>query len=473
MFLVLYVKLLKVFLMQALATETSPEFETFTNDEGSFVKGFLIGTKPNDARWRINPRTAHDIVQKFIGKDFAIIPELINTPLSEGGGGHYWGNDTYDDLLKGYSENSHGKYIKILGPYAYDDGTDDFFYNAIIKLRDSKAASELIKHGKDTWVPYSVSPHIQPRGGTDDDITDWEPIGGALVIKGAFGPGAVLSKLCKGTMEQCEKSLGGSTTSTKGFIITNNYVKTPCEKTDAAIAEKISSLVSKSASSQTSMSDNKGAITATNANDSQPKITELTAEVKATPVKMGNPTVDSQSAITQAKSANENLTRVMTGEEWNALQKEREETKKALEEQNKVITELRNDKKRNTLNQVFAKIKDDKKRNELVEKYMKVENLEEKLAFLSEINPVLSSGEAEREPNPEEEDNEDEGGGEQQAKAAKKNNKESKGGSSTIMTPEPRYISEESKAGSVTTTTTATPPNKLREILGFNSGGYF
>lgn len=153
--------------MQVLAH--NPEIESYSEETGNYIKGFLIGTKLNDANWKINKQTGHDLIKKFEGTDFAIIPHLLNTPLSKGGGGHYFGQDTPEDLKRGYAENSHGKYHKILGPYSYNDGTDDYWYSAIIKLRDSKAASELVKHGKETWVPYSVSPHIWPKAGPDSD----------------------------------------------------------------------------------------------------------------------------------------------------------------------------------------------------------------------------------------------------------------------------------------------------------------
>ena len=146
--------------MQILAH--NPEIESYSDASGEYIKGFLIGTKLNDANWKINKTTGHDLIKKFEGTDFAIIPELITKPLSEGGGGHYFGQDTKDDLIKGYAENSHGKYHKILGPYSYNDGTDDYFYNAIIKLRDSKAAAIMMELGPKLWEPFSVSPHIWP-----------------------------------------------------------------------------------------------------------------------------------------------------------------------------------------------------------------------------------------------------------------------------------------------------------------------
>jgi hypothetical protein len=389
----------------------NPEIQSYQNEDGQFITGFLIGTKPNEARWQISKRTGHQLVQKFVGKDFAIIPELINKPLSEGGGGHYFGQDTKEDLLKGYAENSHGKYTRVKGPYSYNDGSDDYYYNFDIKLRDSKAASALLEHGSKTWVPYSHSPHIWPLAGPDDDIYDWEPIGGALVIKGAYGPQAVISKLCKGTSAQCEKSLGAST----------------CEKEDTEIAEIISSLVSKSASSQISMPENKDSAT--------PQITTLSTEV----VKP-NATVNAQEAITNSAI----LTKVVTPEQFAEAEKRNQE----LEKQ---VTQLLNDKKMNTLNNMFAKVKDEKAKEELIKEYSKSDNVDQLKQFIDKVYPILRASE-------EEEKKEDEG--EKPDVKAKEKSK------SASLPKEPELPKEEteSKAASV-------PVNKLQEILRFQMSG--
>lgn len=415
--------------MQVLAH--NPEIQTYSNEDGNFITGFLIGTKLNDANWRINKQTGHDLIRKFEGTDFAIIPQLITKPLSQGGGGHYFGQDTREDLLKGYAEHSHGKYHKVLGPYSYNDGTDDYFYNAIIKLRDSKAASELVKHGKETWVPYSVSPHIWPRAGPDSDIFDWEPIGGALVIKGAYGSQAVLSKMCKGTSAQCEKSLGASTDRKDIGLVLNEIAK-PCEVKDAEAAEIISSLVSKTASIQTSMPENKADTTS-----NTPVVTTLTAEV-AKP----NATVESQTAITNAA-----ITKVVTPEQYSDLEKRFAE----VEKQNK---QLQEDKKMNTLNNLLSKVKDEKAKEELIKKYSKSENVDLVKEIINEWYPVLRASE--------EEDKEDKPAEDEDVQQAKK--VKSKGASSSLPAEPVIPKDEESKAASI-------PVNKLQTIVQFRRSG--
>lgn len=417
--------------MQILAH--NPEIRIRSDETGDYIDGFLIGTKLNDAKWKINKRTGHDLVQKFIGKDFAIIPELITKPLSEGGGGHYFGQDTKDDLLKGYADNSHGKYHKILGPYSYNDGTDDYFYNAIIKLRNSKAASELVKHGAKTWVPYSISPHIWPLAGPDHDIYDWEPIGGALVIKGAYGTQAVISKLCKGTAAQCEKSLGASSSNT-----------IPCEKKDEELAQSISSLVGKTASIQTSMAEKNEASAAP---VTTPQITTLNAD---TAKPNTNTTVDSQTAITNAS-----ITKIVTPEQFSEVEKRNQELEKR-------VTDLMNKDKINTLSNLFIKVKDEKTKDELIKKYSKFDNVDQIKEIITELYPILRASEEEEKEKekPDEEKPADEG--EKPLKAEKK-------GKSASLPKEPslelpKEETTESKAASV-------PVNKLQEILRFQMSG--
>jgi len=395
----------------------NPEITSYSNDEGHFITGFLIGTKLNDARWAINKTTGHDHVKKFVGTDFAIIPELINKPLSQGGGGHYFGQDTREDLLKGYADNSHGKITRVKGPYSYNDGTDDYYYNFDIKLRDSKAASVLLENGASTWVPYSVSPHIWPLEGPEDNFTRWDPIGVALVIKGAYGPQAVISKMCKGTATQCEKSMAGSSST--------------CQEKDTELAQIISSLVGKVASSPHTMPEGNKADAASNT----PVVTTLSAEV-AKP----NATVESQTAITNAS-----ITKVVTPEQFSEVEKRNQELEKR-------VTELVNKDKINTLSNLFSKVKDEKVKDELIKKYSKLDNVDQIKEIINELYPILKASEQE-----EDKPAEDKDAGEE---------KQLKKGKAASLPKEPELLKEdtESKAASV-------PVNKLQEILRFRMSG--
>jgi len=388
--------------------EHAPDTRSWSDETGHYIECYGIGTKFNEAKWGINKGTGHENAQKFPGHHFAIIPELIQKPLSEGGGGHYFGLDTREDLLKGYETHSHGVIQRLKGPYSYNDGTDDYFYNFVIKLRDSKAASALLEHGTKTWIPFAVSPHIWPLKGPDDDITDWEPIGAALVIKGAYGPQAVISKLCKGTSAQCEKSLGAST---------------KCE--DEKTADFITSYVSKSASTPYMP-------------DSIPNVSTESGKVNSTPtvteVKSTNPTVEPQKAITQS-------TRVVTPEEFEQVSKQMAE----LEKQNKILMEK---DRRNTLTNLFAFVKDGKAKAELIEEYMKDKeaNTDHLVSFYQKVLPHLKA-ETEQEPK-EEEDN-----GKKETKAKSK---------SASLPKEPELPKEETESKAA-----AVPENKVKAIYDF------
>ncbi len=400
--------------------EHTPETRSYSNEEGHFIEGFLIGTKPNEARWRISKKTAHELVQKFVGKDFAIIPELIQKPLSQGGGGHYFGLDTKPDLLNGYATHSHGKYTKVKGPYSYNDGTDDFFYEAQIKLRDSKAASALLAEGQKTWIPFAVSPHIWPLSGPDDNIEDWEPIGGALVIKGAYGPQAVISKMCKGTSAQCEKSLGAS--------------ETKCEDTETA--EIISSLVSKSASLPHTMTETSSTVTT----EISKQTTVPTVAQVELPTKSA--TLDSQNAITSGM-------KVVTPEQFDQISKEKAE----LEKQ---VTQLVNESKMNTLNNMFVKVKDEKVKKELLDEFAKYDKSQVDLinGALTRLYPIIKASE-----EPVQEEDEEE------------KKKEAKKGKAASTLPKerelPKLETTESKTASI-------PENKTKTIYNFimKDGGF-
>jgi hypothetical protein len=182
-----------------------PQTESYTTEQGHYIKTFLISTKSNQAGWKISKCSASK-VSTFIGKPFVIIPEHLSSDRQKG---HVFANSR-DQLLEEYKKHSHGIIESISGPFTYNDGTDDAFYTATIKLNDSKAASALLENGAKTWVPFAVSPHIWHIGGSEDNITDWGGLSLSLVPKGAYGEEAVINKYCKGEKGACEKSLAAA-----------------------------------------------------------------------------------------------------------------------------------------------------------------------------------------------------------------------------------------------------------------------
>jgi hypothetical protein len=309
-----------------------PQPELFTTAEGNFFRSFLIGTKPNDANWFVRRETGHDKVQSALERNFAIIPELIQKPISEGGGGHYKG--TRDQILKAYADNSHGKIVKLLGPFYYQDSPEDYWYDQITKLSNSRSASVLHSEGQKTWNGYDVSPHIFVNKGSDEKgWEDWEFAGLNLVIRGAFGPQAIITKFCNGTESKCFKDLVASSSNTN----------------DETIAEILTSHLSKIASTPHSMPDQPPAKPDTGTPD-----TGLTNKDKT------NPTTDPQKGLTNAPKVEDKIT--LTKEEYD----------KILERADS-FTDMENERKTEVLEKIFSLYKDEEERKKEIKDYSKLD----------------------------------------------------------------------------------------------------
>ena len=206
-----------------------------------------------------------------------------------------------------------------------------------------------------------------------------------------------------------------------------NEIAKPCEQKDTELAQIISSLVSKTASSPHTMTESKDSA-------STPVVTTLTAEV-AKP----NATVNAQEAITSAQ-----LTKIVTPEQFAEAEKKNIELEK-------IVTELKNKDKLNTLNNILLKVKDEKAKEELIKKYSKHDNVDQIKEIINDFLPILKASEEEEKPAEEEGDK------------PKVEQKKSKGAS---LPAEPVIPKEdnESKAASV-------PVNKTLEILRFQRSG--
>jgi hypothetical protein len=318
--------------LQILNPQIEP-ISTFENEEGKFFRSFLISTKENDANWFIRKETGHEKVKSAIQKDFAIIPELIQKPISQGGGGHVKG--TREQILKGYADNSHGKIVKVLGPFYYQDNSGDYWYDQITKLSNSRSASILHNEGLKTWNGYDVSPHVFVNKGSDAaGWEDWEFAGLNLVIRGAYGPQAIITKFCDGSESKCFKDLMASTMNTN----------------DETIAEILTSHLSKIASTPHSMPDQPPAKPDTGIPDAG-----LTNKDKT------NPTTDPQKNLTTSpKVENESVS--ISAEELKAL-KERAES----------FTEMENERKTEVLEKIFSIFKDEEERKKEIKDYAKLD----------------------------------------------------------------------------------------------------
>jgi hypothetical protein len=190
-------------MMIVLRGDNDKSVSTWSDDTGTYIRGFLISTKHNKNGWKISD-TKH--VNEFIGKDFAVIPNRIgNRALLDG---HVTG--TKEQVLKAYSDNSYGKIVNVLGPFRYDpnDPYAGVWYDHVTKLNNDRVASALMEHGAGTLVPFATSPHIFAYEG--DDIQGWhgwEPAGIVLVNNPAFGEQSVITKTCKGEQTKCTNAL--------------------------------------------------------------------------------------------------------------------------------------------------------------------------------------------------------------------------------------------------------------------------
>ena len=149
--------------------------------------------------------------------------------------------------------------------------------------------------------------------------------------------------------------------------------------------------------------------------------------------------MNAQEAITSAQ-----LTKIVTPEQFAEAEKKNIELEK-------IVTELKNKDKLNTLNNLLIKVKDEKAKEELIKKYSKHDNVDQIKEILNDFLPILKASEQE-EPEPEKDD------GDKQKTGGK-----SKGAS---LPAEPVIPKEEteSKAASI-------PVNKLQEILKFTMSG--
>ena len=386
-------------------------------DNANFIEGFLIGTKKNANGWQVSKTTLPKLIDGFIGTPFTIIPEK----LAHGIDAHFHGASK-EETIDGYNAYSHGTIEKILGPFPYNDGTDDFYYKHITKLSNSKSASLLAEYGAKTKTPFAVSPHIWHE---DAEITDYvqnfTPIGISLVADGAYGSIAVINRLCQGTQTTCHRSLGASHCGC-------------CENTDENVAKIVSSHFSKYASNSQIMSINTDV--SSPSNTQQPVNSNNNAN---------NPTLNPQSHLTQEPQSSDKI--VLTKEQYDQIQ----QREKDFESTRKRLENLENEHKTNILGNIFSSdiVTDETTRNNLIEKWKTVDvKLVKDLHqdILASIVPSLvEKAKAEALKT----------AAEEQAKATVPEKEKSK--SAALLKPEPKVPTSEDKSASA-------EPAKVNEV---------
>lgn len=401
-----------------------------TKVDGHYINGFLIGTKQTQEQpipWRISKKTATlDLIKKrFLGKPFMILPNLIDNAGNPSFNGHFEGRNK-EETLKGYRDNAHGIIEDITGPFPYDDGSDDYYFKHITRLNGSRSASILQQYGQNTILPFATSPHIwldDNENPDNSEIENYDGVGLALVVKGAFGNISIINKMCSGSAGACKKSLSASTS---------------VFNTDEQTASMLfSSLHSKTASTAPYMSVN------TPINGTVPSVSQ-----SADNTNNANPTISPQTQLTQAPQSNNNQI-VLTKEEYDRLTKSNED----IEATKKALAEIQNEYKTQVLTGLFSSehIADETTRNNLIEKW-KGQDVKLLKDFYNDISNSIFASILEKTKTEYE---------------SKKTETETKSKSASILKPEPKPESNNSKSASIE----ETKVNEIALLRKYLNGG--
>jgi hypothetical protein len=368
------------------------------------IETFLISTKPNKAGWRA---TKHDNIQDWVGTDFVMIPEKI-FDLSQKQPGHM-AEGSYEDEMAEIRQHSHGKITKVKGPFPYNDGTDDYYYNAIVKLSGSKSAAALVEHGDKTWTKFAVSPTILPTEGNDDNITKYKPMGLFLVIEGAYGDNAVVEKMCRGSALKCGTSLSAA-------IHQLNH-----DTSDEHLSEILTSYIS--------VIDTKNVMSAT-----QEVVQPVQSYQKPIQPELVQP-------VSQPVELKKDESITLTKKEYDELnQKITDESDLKAQ-----VEQLRKERNESILNQVFGSIEDQEVKNKVLESYADIKDARIVKQVYDHINTHILPKVVE-------------------AKLAESKNVKVESKSASVLKPEPKIDKKESVSASIVTDDISL--SECRSILG-------
>ena len=187
--------------------------KSFIRDGVHYVRGHLIGTKTGDKGWGVHKDTIDTNAKLFKGSDWIVSPKELDP--SE----HYLVGQTYQEQLEKQKKVARGKIVDVLGPFSYNDDTDDVYYDFQAEVTDP-VISQALETGR---LPFSTSPYIWPTDehGTPIDpstlseeerkhVKHWIPVHEALVTQGTFGDIAKIHKQCLGPQGVCKVALAGS-----------------------------------------------------------------------------------------------------------------------------------------------------------------------------------------------------------------------------------------------------------------------
>jgi len=203
--------------------------KSYHRDGKHIVRGHLIGTKVGDRGWGASYETIDDKVYQFQDYPFIVSPKEYD-PIE-----HFLVGSDYKDQLEKQKQVTKGKIINILGPFSYEDGTKDKYYDFEAEITDPDVSEALIE-GR---LPFATSPYIWPTVNGEPiplsdldkidrkNVKDWIPVHEALVTKGTFGSISKISKQCLGPVGQCHKALAGSSADVAKILSSQIYSESP------------------------------------------------------------------------------------------------------------------------------------------------------------------------------------------------------------------------------------------------------
>ena len=336
-----------------------PQLISYDSVSGShFLRGWLIGTRPNDRGWSVSKKTIAENVKKFLGMPFIISPKKLD-PTE-----HFLVGKTYGEQIKDQEVVTKGHITDIYGPFKYDDKSDDVYYDAQVQIDDSIVSKALV-NGK---LPFATSPFIwETKDGVPipweesnsrPDIENWIPVHQALVGKGSAGPISVIGKQCLGAVGQCNKALAGSSEDTAEFLSSQIYYLNEKEHT-----------MEQENTVQTPATD--------------VKVPEVKNEINNAPIK----TPEKEAPKVEVSK-----------EDLDALRKE-------LEAEKKTNAKLLTIHKTEQLSKIFTSFPDDETRNKVLKKWSAIEDVDVLVDFASDLglytkaskaNPAIGSTKEEK-----------------------------------------------------------------------------
>lgn len=195
--------------------------QSYNEDGKHYVNGYLIGTKTGDKGWGVHKDTFIDNCKKFKGFPFIVSPKKFD-PTE-----HFLVGATYEEQMEKQKPVIRGEIEDVLGPFPYNDGTDDIFMKFRARV-DDKEISDALLTGR---LPFGTSPYIWPtdeKGNfiKPEDLTAeerahvkyWKPVHEALVTEGTFGDIAKIGKQCLGPQGVCKQALAGSSESVAEYL---------------------------------------------------------------------------------------------------------------------------------------------------------------------------------------------------------------------------------------------------------------